>query len=95
VFEEAARRARLDLSRFQRDLEDEAQRRAELASNLQEAGQLAVFGTPTFVLPEGDAAYFRFTQLITDPQEALELWSLYTSVLRSKARIETIKRPRP
>lgn len=91
---EAASRAMLDLERFMADLEDQEGRREELARDLEAAGDLAVFGTPTFVLPSGDAAYFRFTQLTIEPELALNLWELYTQVLHNGAYIETIKRPR-
>lgn len=91
---EAAGRAMLDLDRFMADLEDDEGRRAELAQDLGAAGDLAVFGTPTFVLPSGDAAYFRFSQLTTEPELAINLWDLYTQVLHNGANIETIKRPR-
>jgi predicted DsbA family dithiol-disulfide isomerase len=95
TFVEAVGRAGLDLERFMADLEDQETRRLELARDLEEAGERAVFGTPTFVLPSGDAAYFRFTELTTEPELAVPLWELFTSVLHNGAHIETIKRPRP
>lgn len=94
TFVDAVSRAGLDLERFMADLEDEEDRRIELGRDLEDAGELAVFGTPTFVLPSGDAAYFRFTQLTTEPELAMNLWELYTAVLHNGAHIETIKRPR-
>lgn len=94
TFVEAVSRAGLDLERFMADLEDEEDRRLELARDLEEAGERAVFGTPTFVLPSGDAAYFRFTELTTEPELAVPLWELFTAVLHNGAHIETIKRPR-
>ncbi|MDT7919000.1 MAG: DsbA family protein [Meiothermus sp.] len=92
---DAVSRAGLDLERFMADLEDQESRRLELARDLEQAGELGVFGTPTFVLPSGDAAYFRFTQLTTEPELAVNLWELFTSVLYNGAYIETIRRPRP
>ncbi|MGK0618588.1 DsbA family oxidoreductase [Meiothermus cerbereus] len=94
TFVEVVGRAGLDLERFMADLEDEESRRLELARDLEQAGELGVFGTPTFVLPSGDAAYFRFTQLTTEPELALNLWELFAAVLYNGAHIETIKRPR-
>ncbi|WP_027481837.1 DsbA family oxidoreductase [Deinococcus pimensis] len=91
---EAARRAGLDLARFEADLADEAGLRAELARDLDAAAQLGVFGTPTFVLDSGDAAYLRFSELPGSEEDARRLWSTYEAVLTSGARIETIKRPR-
>lgn len=91
---QAAQQAGLDLPSFTHDLSNESLLRQELASHLQAAGELAVFGTPTFVLPTGQAAYFRFRNLPANAQDALELWRLYQQVLFSDAQIETIKRPR-
>ena len=65
--------------------------RADLRADLAAAAELGVFGTPTFVLPQGHAAYFRFANLVP-PEKALETYQLYVSVLESDARIETIKR---
>jgi len=84
----------LDLERFMADLEDDEARRLELARDLEAAAELGVFGTPTFVLPSGDVAYFRFTQPTTEPELAVPLWELFTAVLHNGAHIETIGRPR-
>lgn len=91
---EAVGRAGLDLERFMADLEEEESRRLELATDLEAAGERGVFATPTFVLPSGDVAYFRFTQLTTEPELAVGLWELFTAVLENGAHIETIRRPR-
>lgn len=90
----AADTAGLDLDRFVADLADDAGLRQALGSELRDAAALGVFGTPTFVLPDGNAAYLRFSQLIRDPAEARALWNLYGEVLHSGAGVETIKRPR-
>ena len=89
----AAEGAGLDLERFNADLADDAGLRAALAGDLQAAAGLKVFGTPTFQLPDGNAAYFRFA---AQPEvgSAGTLWDLYSGVLASGARIETLKRPR-
>ncbi|MDX2005297.1 MAG: DsbA family protein [Meiothermus sp.] len=90
----AAERAGLGVGRFQDDLAEEAARRGELAKDLEQAGELAVFGTPTIQLPGGQAAYLRFANLTTEPEAALRLWGQFVGVLESGAHIETIKRPR-
>ncbi|TSA85630.1 DsbA family protein [Deinococcus detaillensis] len=87
----AAQTAGLDMGQFQTDLAEDGARRAELRTDLAAAAEQGVFGTPTFVLPERHAAYFRFANLVS-PGKALETWQLYVSVLESDARIETIKR---
>lgn len=91
---EAARHAELDLEKYQHDLKDEPARLAELAVDLDAADEIAVFGTPTFVLESGNAAYFRFRDLPESLEAKVALWNLYTTVLESDAGIETIKRPR-
>ena len=95
TFLEAATRAGLDLKKFQRDVANEPARLKELAKDLEAAGKLAVFGTPTFVLEGGHAAYFRFAALPEKVKDKTALWKLYTQMLESGARIETVKRPRP
>ncbi|GEM48903.1 DsbA family oxidoreductase [Deinococcus cellulosilyticus] len=91
----AAQRANLDLPRFEYDLhENRDALREELKEDLSDACRLKVFGTPTFVLESGDAAYFRFRELPETPETARALWDLYTQVLASEARIETVKKPR-
>ncbi|WP_034388857.1 DsbA family protein [Deinococcus sp. YIM 77859] len=90
----AAQEARLDLTRFAADLANDRELRERLAADLRDAAVLGVFGTPTFVLPSGNAAYLRFSRLIRDPEKAQAVWELYGSVLHSEAGIETIKRPR-
>ena len=82
----------LDAAQFGRDFADEAGLRASLHADLQASASLGVFGTPTFHLPDGNIAYFRFANLVTQSAAALALWNVYTSVLTDGARIETIKR---
>ncbi|WP_019586264.1 DsbA family oxidoreductase [Deinococcus apachensis] len=90
----AAGEAGLDLTRLEATLADDAVLREALAADLRDAAALGVFGTPTFVLPDGHAAYLRFSKLIRDGTGAQALWELYGEVLHSGAGIETIKRPR-
>ncbi|MFD1731662.1 DsbA family protein [Deinococcus malanensis] len=91
---QAARTAGLDTDRWAADRADDAGLREGLRSDLSEAHRLGVFGTPTFVLPDGHAAYYRFDHLTRDPLVARERWQLYRHVLHSEAGIGTIKRTR-
>lgn len=84
----------LDPARLAADLQGDAGLREALRRDLEDSAALGVFGTPTFVLPGGHAAYFRFAGLVREPGAALKLWELYSQVLTDGARIETIKRPR-
>jgi predicted DsbA family dithiol-disulfide isomerase len=94
VFENAAQKAGLNLEHFKADMVDVAARRFEVAKDLDAADEIAVFGTPTIVLESGNAAYFRFANLPTDPEAQQQLWDTYVAVLENPAKIETIKRPR-
>ncbi|GGB75496.1 hypothetical protein GCM10008019_34660 [Deinococcus soli (ex Cha et al. 2016)] len=88
----AAQEAGLDLNAFTAALTEEATRRAELRAELDAAREVGVFGTPTYVLPTGEAAYYRFETLTREPAQAREWWTLYTTMLTSEAGIGTIKR---
>ena len=92
---EAAQTAKLDMNAFKAALKDESARRAELAIDLEDAGKLGVFGTPTIQLETGDIAYFRFSNLPESREAKLEAWKLFEATLTSEARIETIKRAKP
>lgn len=88
----AAKAANLDLDGFASDRKDEDALRASLRSDLAESAEVGVFGTPTFVLPGGEAAYYRFENLTRDLETARQWWKLYGDVLHSGAGIATIKR---
>ena len=90
----AARAAKLDLEQFAADREDDAGLRASLRAELAEAAELGVFGTPTFVLPGREAAYYRFENLTRELGTARQWWNLYGEVLHSDAGIATVKRAR-
>jgi predicted DsbA family dithiol-disulfide isomerase len=94
VFERAAQKAGLNFEQFKADMGDIDARRHEIAKDLDAADDIAVFGTPTVVLESGNAAYFRFANLPTDPEAQQQLWDTYVSVLENPAKIETLKRPR-
>ncbi|MPY67111.1 DsbA family protein [Deinococcus sp. SDU3-2] len=92
TFVQAARDAGLDLNRWEADRQDESGLRASLRADLADAAEIGVFGTPTFVLPDGSAAYYRFENLTRDPDTARQWWALYGEVLNAGAGIATIKR---
>ena len=92
TFVQAAGDAGLDLGRWETDRLDESSLRTSLRTDLADASVVGVFGTPTFVLPDGSAAYFRFENLVRDPSEARRHWALYGEVLQSALGIATIKR---
>ncbi|MDO4246986.1 MAG: DsbA family protein, partial [Deinococcus sp.] len=93
AFQDAAGQAELNLEQWQKDRQDEEALRHELREDLEASAALGVFGTPTFVLSSGDAAYFKFEGLTRDPHAAQNLWGLLTGTLRSEAQVATIRRP--
>lgn len=92
TFQQAAQQANLDLAQWQQDRQDETGLRATLRREFDDAREVGVFGTPTFVLPGGEAAYYRFENLTRDPDKAQQFWTLFTQVMHSDAGIGTIKR---
>jgi len=90
--EEAARGAGLDLEKFTSDLEDRALL-AEIRDDYQRArAEYSVFGTPTFVFPDGQAAYIK---LLPPPpaEEAVALWQDFVRSVRDRPYLREIKRP--
>lgn len=92
AIQSAAGDAGLDAAQFAADRQDDVGLRAALRQELSDAADLGVFGTPTFVLEDGAAAYYRFENLTRDPQTARAWWDLYRTVLNDEAGIATIKR---
>jgi predicted DsbA family dithiol-disulfide isomerase len=93
TLDEAASRAGLDLARFAADLEDE--RLLKDIENDYVAGRdgLGVFGTPTFVFANGQAAYLR---ILPPPpaEEAVAFWLDFLRDVRDRPYLQEIKRPR-
>ena len=94
-FRQAERRhLQLDLARFESDLDD-PELRTQLAQEHHQAGQLHVFGTPTFrFMDSGDTAYLRIRELPRDPALMVDLFERYRSLLTDYPYLETVKRPR-
>ena len=92
TLEEAARRSEIDLPRFTADLADRT-----LLSQIRDDYQHgrtehAVFGTPTFVFPNGQAAYIKLLPP-PPPEDAVPLWLDFVSAVRDKPYLREIKRP--
>jgi predicted DsbA family dithiol-disulfide isomerase len=93
TLDEAATRAELDLASFAADLEDR-----ELLKEIENdyvAGKerLGVFGTPTFVFANGQAAYLRMLPP-PPPDEAVAFWLDFLRDVRDRPYLQEIKRPR-
>ena len=90
---EAARRAELDLERFERDLADRS-----LLPTIGEDYERGrdghgVFGTPTFVFADGETAYLRMLPA-APPEEAVEVFEEFVRTARGRSYIHEIKRPK-
>jgi predicted DsbA family dithiol-disulfide isomerase len=93
TLDEAARRAGLDLSRFADDLADRSlldDIRKDYVHGREVHG---VFGTPTFVFPNGQSAYL---QVLPPPpaDDVLPLWHDFVRMVRDRPFLREIKRPR-
>lgn len=90
---EAAEIAGLDIAQFQQDLEDRTlllQIRDDFLAGRDEHG---VFGTPTFVFPQGEAAYLQ-VRPAPPTDEALAVWQDFVRDVCDRPYLREIKRPR-
>jgi predicted DsbA family dithiol-disulfide isomerase len=83
----------LHLPQFDDDLAN-PEGRTHLAHEHHRAVDADVFGTPTFVFPDGHGAYLRLRQLPGDEREAVELFRDYRDLLANYPYVETVRRPR-
>lgn len=93
---DVARQAGLDVERFEQDLAD----RSELASIGEDytagKGKLGVFGTPTFVFANNQAAYLKINpRSIPRGDEAVTFFEEFVEVARDRPEVMEIKRPTP
>jgi predicted DsbA family dithiol-disulfide isomerase len=93
TLEEAASRAELDLADFSAGLDDRSLLLAVRDDYLHGRQTLGVFGTPTFVFPNGQSAYL---QVLPAPpeEEAVPLWEDFVTIVRDRPFLREIKRPR-
>jgi predicted DsbA family dithiol-disulfide isomerase len=92
TLDEAARRAGLDLTRFANDLQDRSLL-LEVRDDYQHArSDHAVFGTPTFVFPNGSTAYLKLLPP-PPPEDAVPLWLDFAQTVRDRPYVREIKRP--
>jgi predicted DsbA family dithiol-disulfide isomerase len=93
TLEEAASRARLDLTLFVADLEDRSLLKEIESDYVAGRDGFGVFGTPTFVFPNGQAAYLRIMPP-PSPEEAVAFWLDFVRDVRDRQYLHEIKRPR-
>jgi predicted DsbA family dithiol-disulfide isomerase len=89
---EAAEAAKLDLARFERDLDDRSLL-GKIGSDFEEGReQHGVFGTPTFVFPNGSSAYIRMRPAAPQ-EEAVAVFEEFVGTVQGRPYIAEIKRP--
>lgn len=92
VIENIAAAAGLDGDRFKRDLADPAILHALASDHTTAVSQHGVFGTPTFVFPDGEAAYVRLAPSALE-DGAAEVLDRVIGIAAAEPRILEIKRP--
>jgi predicted DsbA family dithiol-disulfide isomerase len=93
VVERVAVDSGLDLERFRADIADPTIVDALAYDHQQGVNEHGVFGTPTFVFPDGSAAYVRLGAP-TDSGDPVELFDRLVLIAALEPRIREIKRPR-
>jgi predicted DsbA family dithiol-disulfide isomerase len=83
----------LDMERFTRDLTDRAFLPKIGADYTEGREAHGVFGTPTFVFPNGGAAYLKLRP-VPPPAETMTLFEEFVRTVRDRPYLTEIKRPR-
>lgn len=92
VLESVAVEAGLDLPRFRQDLESDAVL-ADIERDYTEAqNEHQVFGTPTIVFSNGEAAYLKLDPQ-NIPEDPVTFFHEFVSVVRDRPEVIEIKRP--
>lgn len=94
TLEAAAQAAGLDLEKFNADRADRSHL-AEIGADYEEAvSKYGVFGTPTFVFPNGQAVYLKFKLgEVPQGQAAVEFLKKFIEIGRDTPNVLEIKRP--
>ena len=93
TLDEAASRAQLDLTRFAADFENRQLLKDIESDYVAGRDGLGVFGTPTFVFPDGASAYLQVLPP-PPPEEAVAVWLDFMRDVRDRPYLREIKRPR-
>jgi predicted DsbA family dithiol-disulfide isomerase len=93
VIERVAVDAGLDINRFRADLADPTTVDALRRDHMQARSEHGVFGTPTFVFPDGASAYVRLAEA-PDAAHAPGVFERLLAIVAGEPSILEIKRPR-
>jgi predicted DsbA family dithiol-disulfide isomerase len=92
VIERVAEDSGLELGRFRQDLADPAILDSLERDHRHAVTTHGVFGTPTFVFPNGASAYIRLAD-VPDGADALRMFDTLIDVVADEPRVLEIKRP--
>jgi len=92
VVAQVAEESGLELDRFRRDLDDPAILDALALDHKHAVAAHGVFGTPTFVFPNGASAYIRLAEAPTGA-DALQLFDSLLAIAADEPGVLEIKRP--
>ena len=93
VIMETAEASGLDMARFQKDLADEGILQELGESHTNAVEEYGVFGVPTFIFPNGAAAFLKTYE--PPEEEALEMFENLKGVMGSWKYVGEVKRPQP
>jgi len=92
VVEQVAEAAGLEVGRFRRDIADPGILEALERDHVHAVGTYGVFGTPTFVFPNGASAYIRLAEA-PGGAGAVHLFDSLLAIAADEPRVLEIKRP--
>jgi 2-hydroxychromene-2-carboxylate isomerase len=92
AIEQVAEESGLDLERFRRDLDDPSSLAALARDHTHAVNVHGVFGTPTFVFPNGASAYIRIGE-VPGPGDAGKMFDSLIAIAADEQRVLEIKRP--
>lgn len=91
---DAATTAGLDVERFRADLKDRSLDERLAHDHTQAVDEYGTFGTPTFVFPNGNAAYVRMRP-VAPPDQTMETFDSLRHLMEDRPYIQEVKRPVP
>jgi len=92
VVERVAEDSGLNLDRFRKDMTDSHILSALARDHVGAVSEHGIFGTPTFLFPNGATAYVRLSEGV-EATESLALFDRLVSIAADEPRILEIKRP--